>query len=76
MDATYPTYGTSQLATFLITVASANGNFAWGEMTISAGANTGASPPTGTLNLCRKVSAQGTKIAGQTWVITYTVTLA
>ena len=76
MDGGYPTYGTSQLATFLITVASANGNFAWNEMTISAGASTGASPPTGTLNLCRKVSAQGTKQSGQTWVITYTVTLS
>jgi len=76
MDATYPTYGTSQLATFLVTVAGTNANFSWNEMTLAAGANTGASPPTGTLNLCRKVSAQGAKQSGQIWVMTYSVALA
>lgn len=75
MDGSFPTYGTSQLSTYQITVASANANFAWNEMGLTAGETVG-SPPTANNLTCRKVSAQGTKLSGQTWVLTYTVTIA
>ena len=69
MDATYPTVG-SQVMTFKATFGSAEANYAWAEFTVvNAVDDTGK-------NLNRKVSAQGTKASGQTWVLTLTITLS
>lgn len=69
MMATYPTYGTSQKATWKSSYGSGDANQAWNEF--------------GTLNastsgklLNRKVSAQGTKASGQTWELTLEITLS
>lgn len=70
MDATYPTYGTSQKATWKSTYGSSDGNHAWEEFTI-----VNASDDTGK-NLNRKVSSQGTKQSGQTWELTIEITLS
>ncbi len=69
MDASFPTYGTSQKATWKSTFASADGNFAWEEWTIDNGS--GAN-----LNLNRKVESLGTKVSGTTWVFTVDITLS
>lgn len=69
MDATYPTYGTSQKATWRSTFGSAEANWAWNEFTVANG-NSDASK-----NLNRKVSSQGTKQSGQTWELTLEITL-
>jgi len=65
----FPTYGTSQKATWKASFGSAVANWAWQEFAV-ANASTG-----GTI-LNRKVSVQGTKVAGQTWDLTLEVTLA
>jgi hypothetical protein len=70
MDDGYPTYGTNQYATWRSTFASDEANYAWNEYTLS---NT--SDGTG-VNLCRKVSSQGTKQSGQVWELTYQITLS
>jgi hypothetical protein len=68
MDSGFPTYGTSQLMTFKSTFGSSEANFAWNEFAVgnAAGGGTLAN---------RKVSAQGTKVSGQTWELTLTITL-
>lgn len=68
MDGSYPTFGTSQLAIWRSTFGSTQANFAWNEFTVANG-NSGSA-----VNLNRKVSAQGTKISGQTWQCTITIT--
>jgi hypothetical protein len=69
MDASYPTYGTSQKATWKATFGGTDANFAWNEFGVF-NASTG-----GTM-LNRKVSAQGTKTSGQTWELTLDITLS
>lgn len=69
MDSTYPQVS-GQTATWQATFTGAEANFAWNEFTI-----VNASTDSGT-NLCRKVSAQGTKVVDQVWTIVYTVTLS
>lgn len=69
MDVSFPTYGTSQKITWQATYASGDANQAWGEFGVL---NAGSS---GKL-LNRKVSAQGTKTLGQTWVLTLEITLS
>lgn len=69
MDATYPTVG-SQVMTFKSTFGSGDANFDWEEFTVVNAADDGGK------NLNRKVSDQGTKAAGQTWVLTLTITLS
>ena len=70
MDATFPTYGTSQQAIWQSTFQSADANFAWNEFTVSnTNSDTGK-------NLNRLVSSQGTKISGQVWQLTLTITLS
>ncbi len=69
MDATYPTYGTSQKITFRSTFAGADANWAWNEFTADNGG-------TALKNLNRKVSAQGTKTSGQSWQLTLEITLS
>jgi hypothetical protein len=70
MDGGYPTYGTSQKATWRASYGSAEGNHAWNEFTVANGNSDAAD------NLNRKVSAQGTKTAGQTWQLTLEITLS
>jgi hypothetical protein len=70
MDGSYPTYGTSQKATWRSTYTSANGNFAWNEFTVANGNSDSAK------NLNRKVSSQGTKQSGQTWEISLEITMS
>lgn len=69
MDGGYPTYGTSQKATFRSTFGSSDGNFAWEEATIDNGASADK-------NLNRKVQSMGTKASGTSWVLTLDVTLS
>jgi hypothetical protein len=47
---------------------SASANFAWNEFTVASGSSDAA------VNLNRRVSAQGTKTAGQTWTLELAIT--
>lgn len=67
MDATYPQIS-SQTTIWKATFGTSDANFAWNEFTVANG-NSDASD-----NLNRKVSAQGTKSAGQTWVLQLQIT--
>lgn len=69
MDASYPTYGTSQKITFRATFTGSEANFAWNEFSVRNG-------NTANKNLNRKVSSQGTKTSGQTWQVTLDITLS
>lgn len=68
MDASYPTYGTSQKITFRSTFAAGEANFAWNEFTVANGNSDSA------VNLNRKVSSQGTKTVGQVWELALEIT--
>jgi hypothetical protein len=70
MDGGYPTYGTSQKATWRSTFAGGEANFGWNEFTVANGNSDSA------VNLNRKVSAQGTKVSGQVWELTLEITLS
>jgi len=70
MMATFPTYGTSQKATWKASFGGTEANFAWNEFTVANGSSDTAK------NLNRKVSAQGTKTSGQTWELTFEITLS
>lgn len=70
MDTGWPVFGTSQAAIWKATFLSAEANFAWNEFTVANGSSGAA------VNLNRKVSTEGTKIAGQTWELTLVVDLA
>jgi len=70
MDTGFPTYGTSQKATWRATFGSSDGNHGWNEFTVANGNSDSAT------NLNRKVSAQGTKVSGQTWQLTLEISLA
>lgn len=70
MDATYPTYGSNQKATWKATFGSGDANFDWNEFTVS-NSNSDAGK-----NLNRKVSSQGTKQSGQTWELTLQITFS
>lgn len=69
MQATYP-QRSAQTVTWRSQFTSAEANYAWNEFTI-----TNAADDTGT-NLNRKVSAQGTKAAGQTWTVDVAITIS
>ena len=69
MDGGYPTYGTSQYATWRSTFATGDANYAWNEITVS---NTSSGSGK---NLNRKVSSMGTKTSAASWVATLQVTL-
>lgn len=70
MDGGYPTFGTSQLATWRSTFGSSEANFAWEEFTVANGNSDAA------VNLNRKTSSQGTKISGQVWELSLQITLS
>jgi hypothetical protein len=63
--ATYPSVA-AQTLTAQAAFGSAAANYAWAEFTLDNGVT----------SLNRKVSAQGTKTAGQTWTVTMTITLS
>lgn len=69
MDVGYPTFGTLQKGTWKATFGSAEANYAWNEFSVDNGA-------AALKNLNRKVSAQGTKTAGQTWALTLDITIS
>ena len=69
MDAGYPSYGSSQKATWRGTFGSADGNFAWKEITVGNASNGGQ-------NMNRKVEDMGTKSSGSSWVVSLEITLS
>jgi hypothetical protein len=68
MEATYPTDPSGGAYVFRSVYASGDANFAWAEMAVFNASSSG-------IMLCRVVSAQGTKTAGQVWTLTYTMTV-
>ncbi len=69
MEATYPTYGSSQKVTFKSSFGGTEANWHWQEFAVFNAATAG-------VMLNRKVSDQGTKTAGQTWVVTLEISLS
>lgn len=69
MNATYPTYGTSQKITFQSDFGADDANFAWNEFAVFNASSAGTM-------LNRLVSAQGTKTSGQTWRLTLEITIS
>jgi hypothetical protein len=69
MMAGFPTYGTAQKATWKSSYDGTTANYAWEEFVVRNGA-------TALKDLCRKVSAQGTKISGQIWELSLEITLS
>lgn len=67
MDSGYPSYGSDQKVVFKATFGSDDANYAWKEFVIKNNSS----------GICidRKVSSQGTKASGQTWVPTITLTI-
>ena len=69
MEASYPTFGTDQKATWKSSYGSGDANQAWEEFGVLNAAASGDL-------LNRKTSSQGTKTAGQTWELTLEITLS
>jgi hypothetical protein len=73
MDTSYPqikgTGADVKVMVFKSTYGSSDANNAWNEFIVRNGA-------TGLKDLIRKVSAQGTKVSGQTWELTIEITIA
>lgn len=68
MNASFPTYGTSQQLVLQSTFTGAQANYAWQEF-ISDNGTAGHA-------MNRLVSSQGTKTSGQSWQVTLTITLS
>jgi len=67
----------SNVWTFAATFGTADGNYVWSEWGIDIGTATVTSAATvNAVLLNRKVAANGTKVAGQTWNATATITLS
>jgi hypothetical protein len=73
MDPAFPTYGTSQKAVWQATFGALVANQVWAEFAVANAADGGAT--TGVI-LNRKVSAQGTKTAGQVWQLKLEISLS
>jgi hypothetical protein len=69
VDSGYPTYGSSQYATWRSTFASGNANYAWNEIIVGNGSSGGT-----VLN--RLVQSMGTKASGTSWVATLQIALS
>ena len=69
VDGGYPTYGTSQKATWRATFGSSEANFAWNEITVANGANDSAK------NLNRLVQYLGTKASPGIWTVSLEITI-
>jgi len=67
MDDTYPTSAT-QATNYRSTFDTSTGNFHWNEFTIKQ--------DTSSICLNRKLSDKGTKVVGETWSVTLTITLS
>ena len=70
MMAGFPTYGTSQKATWKSEFLGAEANWAWEEFTVVNTADDAGD------NLNRKVDAQGTKTSGQVWELSLEISLS
>lgn len=68
MEASYPTYGTSQKVTFRSKFDTAEANFAWNEITAANGNSDSA------VNLNRKVQVMGTKASPAVWYANLEIT--
>jgi hypothetical protein len=68
MEATYPTDPSGGVWVWRSVFGSGDANYAWAEMAVFNASSSG-------IMLCRVVSAQGTKTAGQVWTLTYTMTV-
>ena len=71
MESSYPTYGTSQKATFRAVFGSSDANYAWEEVVTLNGNN----PPTAEM-LNRKVQSLGTKASGTSWQLDCEITIS
>ena len=69
MMAGFPTYGTDQKATWKSSYDGTTANYAWQEFIVRNGA-------TALKDLCRKVSAQGSKASGQVWELNIEISLS
>lgn len=69
VEATYPQIA-SQTVTWRSIFTTALGNFDWQEFTVASGNSDAAD------NLNRKVSDQGTKVAGQVWTLDLAITFS
>jgi len=69
VDVSFPTYGTSQKMIWQATFTGLVANQAWNEFGVLNAETSGKLAN-------RKVSSQGTKTPGQTWVLTLEITLA
>jgi hypothetical protein len=67
MDATFPSRS-SQVMTWKATFASSEANFAWNEAALFNAASNGTM-------LCRIAQSMGTKVAGSSWTLSYTITI-
>lgn len=70
MMATYPTSGSSQQIVWKSQYTTSEANWAWEEYTVS-NSNSDAGK-----NLIRGTASKGTKVAGETWTMTITVTFS
>jgi hypothetical protein len=68
MNVGYPTFGTSQKATWQADFGPDEANFAWNEF--------GVKTSTSSILLNRKVSAHGTKTAGDVWKLSLEITIS
>ncbi len=68
-DTGYPTYGTSQKATWRSTFGTAEANFQWREWIVDNGATAG-------ITLNRKCEELGTKTSAGVWVLEVAITLS
>lgn len=65
----------TNVLTFVTTYASADANYSWQEFGTFNAVGAGGPPVTGGTMLHRVVSNQGTKVAGQSWQLTMTLTI-
>ena len=69
MMTSFPTYGTDQKATWKSSYDGTTANYDWEEFIVRNGA-------TALKDICRKVSAQGTKASGQVWELSIEISLS
>jgi len=69
MMASFPTYGTDQKALWKSSYDGNTANYAWNEFVVRNGA-------TALKDICRKVSAQGTKALNQVWELSISISLS
>jgi len=67
MESGFPEYGTSQVMVFKSIFGPSDANFAWEEYSLRNGS-------VADINFNRKLSSEGTKSSGKTWILTLTIT--